>query len=156
MAMQRARIWVGLFLAGLTAGCGDSALEGHYFQLNFTGVENGCTAAAPNTTERLEYRVIVEAEDLEIAVGPDVFASGVALGCDLSYNSVIWTEDRNGYEIRWQINGTATYNPGGCNPANGQDWDGIEVFEVIASDDPELAPGCQYTMLVEGTFLETL
>lgn len=156
MAKHGRRICMAVTLAAFGSGCGDAALKGDYFLLNFTGVEDGCTGAAPTASERLEYRVIVDAEEVDVAVGPDVFASGTANGCELSYSSVIWTEDREGYEIRWQIKGTATYNPGGCNPANGTDWDGVEVFEMIASDDPELSPGCEYTMLVEGTFLESL
>jgi len=137
-------------------GCSSDDLSGHYWNINVSGIADACTGAPADHTEKLEYRVKIDGQDVELAVGPDVFASGTMNGCDMFYDSVVWAEQRGDAEIRWQIHGSATVNTGGssCNPANGTDWDGTETFEIISSEDPSFAPGCEYTLALSGKYVE--
>jgi len=141
----------------LIVGCGNADLRGHYWNLSLQGEENDCTGDAAKYSEKLEYRVLFEGNDITLAVGPDEFADGNVTGCSISYDSVIWEDVRGDYELRWQIHGSAVVNVGGggsCQPLNGTDWDGIERFEVISSEDPDISPGCEYSMTLSGKYLE--
>lgn len=147
--------WLALaLLAG--AGCSSVEHEGHYWSITAKGVEDRCTGGPATAKESFEYRVRYTGTSIEVAVGSDVFATGTANGCQLAYESLVWTEERNGYEVSWRIVGHAVAQQEGtsCNIANGKDWEGTELFEVVRSDDPELAPGCAYEMALEGTYLE--
>lgn len=148
-----------LVLALSLAACTRDDLRGDYFDVTFTATDDSCTGAAPSHSETVEYRVILEGQGVEIAVGPDVFATGAADGCDIAYTSVVWTEDRDGFRISWQISGEAVINVGGgqsCPLEDDVDWLGEERFEIITSEDPALSPGCTYESEAVGVFLETV
>jgi hypothetical protein len=148
---------LALFGCLLLGGCGNANLKGHYWNLSLDGSEDDCTGAAANYKEKLEYRVMIEGNEVALAVEQDEFATGNVNGCSISYESVIWEEVRGDFEIRWKIYGSAVINVGGgqsCQPLNGTDWDGTEVFEVISSDDPEISPGCEYSMSLSGKYIE--
>jgi hypothetical protein len=145
-----------LALAGLVlGGCTSEELRGHYWNITLNGVDDQCTGAGVNYTEKLEYRMRIDGQEVTLAVGENEFAWGTINGCFAEYQSLVWTEDRNGYDVSWQIQGSATVNTKGetCK-VDGKDWDGGEVFEVVNSGDPEISPGCIYTVAVSGTYIE--
>ncbi len=148
-----------LTISLLVVGCSADDVRGDYFDVTFKGVTDECSGGPALFDETLEYRVIVEGQGVEVAVGPDVFATGTANGCDISYTSVVWTEERNDFRVSWQIAGFAVVNLGGaqgCPLEGGLDWLGEETFEIITSEDPSLRPGCTYTSSAEGVYLETI
>lgn len=141
----------------LAGGCAGADVRGHYFNLQAKGAQDDCTGASVNYAEKVGYRLVLDGNDLEVAVDEDVFASGMLNGCSIQYESVIWADERDGFELRWQIHGAATVNIGGaesCKPQNGTDWDGTEIFEVISSQDPAISPGCEYTLNMSGKYVE--
>lgn len=152
---QRAAAWISaciLVLGG--AGCNPEDDSGHHWNLTLTGVDDACRGQPANYTEKLEYRVKLEGQDAVLAIGPDEFATGTINGCNLVYESVVWGEEFDDYEIKWRLTGSATINfgDGSCNPGNGTDWDGTEWFEVVNSEDPAIAPGCQYEIKTAGKY----
>ncbi len=142
----------------LTMGCQEEALPGHEYRIEATGLENGCTDAPANLSERFTYRVVVDGSNVELAVGPDVFATGFMDGCVLTYESVVWEERYSGGEISWQLYGDAVVEiPGSdCGDpdelAGGLDWGGSETFILKSStEEAEMSPGCEYTSTLAGT-----
>ncbi len=157
MHARAAHPWIALCALVLGAsGCTDPNLVGHYWNLTLTGVDDGCTGQPANYTEKLEYRVKIDGQDIEVAVGPDVFATGAINGCFISYESVVWGEEigPDKTEVRWRLTGSATINTGtgSCRPGNGTDWDGVELFEVVNSEDPSISPGCVYEIALSGKY----
>lgn len=143
-----------VFLTFLLAGCGGGELPGMYFSLTAEGQENLCTGGGADHSEKLEYRVLTNGNELQIAIEDDIFATGTIEGCTLSYASVVWADYRDDREIKWQIVGSATANLGGasgCVPDS--DWQGTEEFIVVTSEHEEVQPGCTYTMGLSGKFL---
>lgn len=141
------------WLAGLAA-CSGEDTSGHTWALTLTGLENGCTDAPLAEPEKLDYRVQIEGQDITLAVGPDEFATGQVNGCVIAYETVVWGEDVDGYEIRWQIHGgaTITFGDESCSPSNGTDWDGQERFEVVSSENPSISPGCEVVVALAGKY----
>jgi hypothetical protein len=138
-------------LSPLIVGCGDAALPGDLFQISAKGLEDGCTGGNANLSENFEYRVVFDGNNVEIAVGEDVFASGRADGCLISYESVVWQEDRNGKSVNWQILGSATVDVNGsCETGSESDWIGTESFQIVNSEDESLTPGCSYLTELTG------
>lgn len=136
-------------------GCTNPDLVGHYWNVTIVGLSDGCTdSPAAQYSEKAEYRVKIDGQDIEVAVGPDVFATGSINGCNIQYESVIWGEEIDGVEVRWQLYGSATINlgEGSCQPGNGTDWDGTEIFEVVNSESPEISPGCEYQVGLSGKY----
>lgn len=156
---MRSSAFVVVLPLALLVGCGED-LPGFYWELEQAGVDDGdmCNATAvPPADELLEYRLEIDVQDLVISVGPDQFATGVVQGCTISYQTVVWPEERNDYEIAWQMTGSAVISRGGtdgCGPENGTDWDGTETFTIITSEDPALAPGCTYTVGLSGAYVK--
>lgn len=145
-----------LFLA-LAAGCGEGELPGQYWQVDLRGAENLCTGNGTDYAESLEYRVEFAGNDVSIAVGPDVFATGTAEGCSLAYTSLVWSDYRDGHEIQWQILGQARVDVGGGDGCVADfDWQGTETFVITQSAHPDVAPGCTYTLDVTGTWTEEI
>ena len=110
----------------LVACAAEDELPGDYFEIKAIGEENDCTDGAANLDEKFEYRVVLDGNTAELAIGADVFATGRLEGCLLSYESVVWEEKRDGGEISWQIIGSATVNiDDSCPPpVEGEDWIG--------------------------------
>ena len=139
------------------SGCSKEDVVGHYWDITASGVADTCTGQAANHKEKLDYRLVIEGQEAQVAIGANVFANGEINGCTVFYDSVIWAEERGEYDISWQIHGLAVINVGGgqsCAPPNGTDWDGEETFEVISSSDPSVSPGCEYTLALSGKYLE--
>lgn len=145
-----------LLTLGLGA-CGSEDLPGEYWKVDVTGAENTCTGNGADYSESYEYRVIFEGNDITLAIGPDIWATGIAEGCTLNYTSLVWSDFREDYEIEWEILGTSLVNVGGGGGcvADG-DWQGTETFVVDTSEHPDVQPGCTYSLDVTGTFLKTV
>jgi len=144
-------------LALVLVGCTNADLKGHYWNIAIQGDADECTGGNAQYNDKLEYRVVFDGNDITMAVATDEFATGSTNGCSIVYESVIWEDTREGFDIRWQIQGSATVNVGGgksCQPGNGTDWDGTETFEVVSSEDPDISPGCQYTLKLSGKYVE--
>ncbi len=138
------------------SACSKDEVVGHYWDVTASGVGDTCTGSPANYKESFEYRVVIDGQEADLAVGPNIFASGSMNGLMFVYDSVIWTEDRGDFEISWQIHGLAAINQGGSGAGkleNGTDWDGEEIFEVISSSDPAVSPGCTYTLALAGKYL---
>lgn len=145
-----------LFSAG-SSGCGEEELAGDYWNVELSGAENSCTGGGADYSESYEYRVLFEGNDITLAIGPDIWATGTAEGCTLSYNSLVWSDFREDYEIEWEILGTSQVNVGGGGGCvDGSDWAGTETFVVTTSAHPDVQPGCTYTLDVTGTFVKTV
>ena len=81
-------------LTVILAGCGEGDLPGHYWDVELSLLEDACNASPVGYNESLEYRVVYDLDDIEVAVGPDVFAVGTSSGCEVSYSTITWTEPR--------------------------------------------------------------
>ncbi len=143
----------------LFVGCsGNGELPGEYFEIKATAGEDDCGAAEGNWKDKFDYRMVVDGNTVELAVGPDVFATGRMEGCLVVYETVIWEEQRNGGEIAWQILGTATvsFDPGACPPlVENEDWVGSEEFLIVSADDGTgLTPGCGFSTSLVGKHLK--
>ncbi len=144
-------------IAMVLVGCKNADLKGHYWNISIQGDEDDCTGGSAKYGDKLDYRVVFDGNDITLAVAKDEFATGGVNGCSISYDSVIWEDERAGFGLRWQIHGSATVNVGGgksCQPGNGTDWDGVETFEVISSEDPDISPGCEYSLNLSGKYVE--
>jgi hypothetical protein len=156
---MRRVVFGAVFLAGsgLLGGCGEEALDGFLWDVELLAVIDDCNDPTVAYADSLEYRVSFDGGAVELAVGPDAFATGYIAGCEINYETVVWGEDHNGYEVRWQMSGEAVYRQGDdtCNLPAGTDWIGTETFTIITSDDPALAVGCQYQLDVNGVYAGT-
>ncbi len=152
---------VGLCALSLLAGgCGSGELPGHYFDVSLSGAENRCTGDGTGYTETYEYRLELAGNDLVLAIGDAVFATGSLQGCTATYSSLVWSdyrEDADGKdrEITWQIDGSARVDvSGGSGCVEGAtDWSGTETFTVLNSEHPDVSAGCTYTLDVSGAWV---
>ena len=139
-----------------TAGCGSADLSGHYWDVTLSGSVNECTDGA-NYNERLDYRVVYNGNDVTLYIGEDLFATGRTEGCGISYQSIVWGETRDGYDVKWQIFGAANVEQGGAGCVDGAlDWSGTETFQITFSEHPDISAGCTYTLDVTGTYTEEI
>ncbi len=155
--------WLSL---GMTAGVALGAvgckteLPGAYWDLEQRTIDDQCNTPTISGSGGFEYRVVYDLQDITVAIGDDEFAFGTVSGCTLDYQTVVWPEEREGLEIAWQMTGTALVRRGendSCEAVDGKDWVGTETFEIVtAPDNPDLQPGCTYTVEVTGTFLEEI
>ena len=136
----------------LLGACGGEALDGFEWDIKLTGTNGN------EYTDDLRYRLSFEPESayVNLAIGPDNFASGQISGCRIDYESVVWGEPRDGFDVRWKIEGTATYQQSsGCDTQlpEGVDWKGEEVFVIVQSEHPDIPPGATYTVDTEGVYV---
>lgn len=141
---------------GLVQGCGGEDLEGFLWEVYVVGDVDTCHPEGEGVAWDATYDYILQYEGsyFELSLGPDTFATGTIAGCDIEYESVVWGEGIDGYQVRWQLSGDAVIRQGGstCGLDAGVDWLGTETFEIVASDHPDIAVGCEYVMLTEGTY----
>lgn len=152
------RVWVGagiLAVSGALSGCGGEPLDGFLWDVDLLATIDDCNADPVAYAESLTYRVVYDGASVELAIDEDPFASGFIAGCEISYETVVWFEERNGYEVRWQMAGEAVFRQGGdtCNLPAETDWIGTETFTILTSDDPELPVGCEYVVETTGSYV---
>ncbi len=114
--------------------------------------EEGATFSTYDQT--FEYQLFVSEGDdgAELKIDGEGFATAQRQGCDLSYQSAVWLDERSTGLLRWQISGAATYQgaAGGCELPDGVDWKGTETITVVESEDPAIPSGCTYQLETEG------
>ncbi len=156
---MRASRSVLLVIAGglWLTGCGEPELDGFIWQNTVTGKIDTCHAEGEGTPyqEIMNYRLVFDGSYVELALDQNTFASGTISGCEIQYDSVVWGEIVDGYEVRWLLLGEGIFRQGGsaCSIDVGLDWDGEETFEIVYSEHPDLAVGCEYIMSVQGQYL---
>lgn len=145
----------------LLCGCTEP-LEGFAWEVTVDGGEVGfdsCNIGNETPyTETFSYVLDFSGADVSLGMLVDNevfgFADGTLSGCDVSYASVIWQEQREGGEVRWQLEGEAAVRQGGddCNITEGLDWEGWEEITVVDSADPNIPAGCTYRMDATGSY----
>lgn len=141
-------------MLGLTA-CGNDGQAAFEWAITLTGAEGN------PYTENLTYQLsfVPESALVNLSIDGENFASGQISGCDINYESVVWQEpgeNVGGFDVRWKLDGSATYQQtGGCSPPlpENLDWQGEEIFTIVVSDNPDIPPGATYTVTTEGTFV---
>jgi len=154
-------VLLGLALAG-SPGCDGPPQSGFLWDVDLTGSHDQCAGgAADSYHEALTYVLQFADAGNGVRVGvvkdgdPVPFAVGSVAGCEVTYSSVVWEDTRDGYPLRWKIDGSATWRTAGdlaCGLAPGVDWAGNEVVTVVGSDDPDYAAGCTVDLDVVGTY----
>lgn len=143
-----------LSVLALLAACSDEELPGDRYTIDLTGIENTCTAAGAQYNETLDYRLEVDTQDVALSIGEDLWAQGTADGCLITYSSIVWEDEVDGYNVRWQIFGSARVNEGGGSGCVEEgDWEGEESFVVLGTDHPDIQPGCTYDLATSGSFV---
>ncbi len=145
------------WIAVLAAACGGGDLPGNYYTIDIEGTENSCTDDGADYRGTYEYRLEVDVQDVKLSIGEDLWATGSADGCLITYQSIVWEEPIDDYVVKWQIQGQARVNTGGGSGCvEDGDWAGTESFVILASDHPDIAAGCSYDTDVTGSWLQEL
>jgi len=154
------RRWLPAMLF-LTLGCAEEGAldpEGAHWDVTVEGSVDTCHAEGEGVGFRQTYvySLFYEGSITDLRIGGDSFATGIVSGCSLSYESPIIGEERESGELKWQLTGEATLRAGGdgCSLGDGSDWVGTETFEIVESQDPDIEVGCEYTMTVEGMYVD--
>ena len=153
-------IAAGLAVAAFAPGCA-TELPGSFWDVTVTTpIADTCNSPQVDYTDTVDfaYRLLFDGPRVSLALGEDVFAAGGISGCDINYQSVVWGEPKDGYDLKWQITGEAIFRPGGsaCDLDTNVDWLGTETFEIISSDHPDIAAGCTYSITLTGVFTGTV
>ena len=145
--------WAVLLL--FVVGCSESTLPGHYWDVSLVGAVDTCNEPTMPYSDEFSYRLTFDGGNVDLSIGEDLFATGFLPGtCELTYESVVWSEQRGVHEVRWMLHGEAVIRLGGdaCGLDVGVDWAGTETFEIMDSEDPALTIGCEYQLSVEGIY----
>lgn len=146
-------LWTFCIALG-AVGCTESG-SGFAWSVDLSGIDDECNEPDAVYEDTLEFLMDFEGSAATLALGPSVFATGTISGCTVTYQSVVWPDERDGHALRWRLEGSATWRPGGtaCNLEEGVDWLGQETVTIVDSEHPDLEPGCRYTMQTEGIYL---
>ena len=101
-------------------------------------------------------KLFYDGDNAEIKVDGQTFATGVLEGCELSYESPVWLEERSEGDIQWSVIGheTEVQAKVDCGLPQGVDWIGYEEIQIIESEDPAMSPGCSYRVSVTGEYVD--
>jgi hypothetical protein len=144
-----------MILGGGLASCGEAEAPGFLWDVTTVVTGNFCFQAEEGWTEEFTYKLAFEGAAVNLSIGDDQFASGSISGCQVVYHSVVWMEPRDGFELRWKIDGEAYYRQsGGCENFldDNRDWQGTETFTVVNSEHPDYPVGCTMELEVQGTY----
>ncbi len=143
-------------LLGLV-GCSAKDLPGEYFDITVESTSDECNDPKVVDKETFTYRLVVEGSAVTLFMDDSLLATGSLQGCDLTYQSPIWTDNRddgNGgttQAIGWSIHGDATVGLSDlCDAGDG--WVGEERIDVLNSTDPDVPAGCSYFLDATGTY----
>ena len=155
---SRSPRWMRLLaFVGCVAACSAEDLPGNYYNVDVNGTENSCTGDGSNYTGSYEYRLEVDVQDIQLSIGEDLWATGSADGCLLTYESLVWEEPIDDYLVKWQIQGSARVNTGGGSGCvEDGDWEGTESFVILVSEHPDIAAGCTYDLDVTGAWFQEI
>jgi len=87
-------------LAPLTlTACGEEEAVTFDWDVTLTGTVDLCNDPVVGYQENLTYRLdfIEGGNFVDLAIGDDNFAGGQISGCDISYETVVWGEDKDGF-----------------------------------------------------------
>ena len=155
---------IGL-VAMLGACSSDEDVQQFRFEVTGVGVEDGCNEPTVGYQDTWEFRLAFPEGNsfVELNIDDQTFATGSINGCTIEYESVVWGEIVDGFNIRWQLSGSALFELGGegCGLETGKDWLGTETFTVVSTGDgdqkhPSIEPGCEYILDTEGAYLGLL
>lgn len=106
-------------------------------------------------TETFDYYVAFDASSATLYIGESAFARGTLTGCELTYQSVVFGQDRADGDVKWQLFGNASIESADGDPCvDGEDdWAGMEYAEIVASDDESIEVGTEYYMTTTGKFI---
>ncbi|MBT3222440.1 MAG: hypothetical protein HN348_25490, partial [Proteobacteria bacterium] len=135
--------------------CSEKEPPGHYWDVTALGIVDECNDPTFAFQETFKYRLVFDGNDVVLAIGEDILASGTIAGCDINYESIIWEETRDEeITVRWQLTGAASVFTGGDScKMDDTDWRGTETFEIVYSEDPDIAQGCEYEMELDGVYI---
>ena len=106
-------------------------------------------------SERFKYELYYDDDVVTMDIDGLSFGTGSRAGCNLTYESAIWLDDRPSGQISWYVEGQATYRgvAGGCDNQldDSVDWSGYEVAIVVESEDETVPVGCEYELETSGT-----
>jgi hypothetical protein len=138
------------------AGCGNG-VDGHAWAIQVDDAHDDCHSPPEDYRGplQMDYVVTFDGAAVTLFFDDETFASGTIAGCAMNYESVVWDDAHNGFDVRWRLIGQSTWRTGeagGCDLPEGTDWVGTETFEIIDSNEPELPEGCTYTIDLLGTY----
>ena len=148
-------VWLFGGFVGIVGCNGGGELPGHYWQVTALAEVDSCNDPTVPYEQTFDFRVVFDGNDVELAIDEDVFATGTSSGCDISYETPIWTDSRDdGTEIRWMLTGSAKIGTqeDACIIEGDVDWSGTEVFEIVYSNNDDIAQGCEYELEVTVTY----
>ena len=150
------RAFAALGVVAFLGGCSSPPLPGYLWSITVTGAQDLCNNPPVDYAgeKNFEYRIEFSGSSVTLSIEADAFATGAISGCDIAYDSVVWGEAHDGYDLKWQLHGEATFRQGGdsCNLDPGVDWTGTETFTIVSSDDAAVATGCTYTLDNSGIY----
>ncbi len=135
-----------------TSACANGDLPGHIFDIAINSSTDECNDPAVNYKESFTYRVLLEGTAATIFIGEDPLATGVLSGCELVYQSTVFTDQREDVLVRWKLLGTATVQLGGGGCDAGGGWTGEEQIYITESTDPDVPRGCTYYTNLTGSY----
>ncbi len=123
-------------------------------------LDGDCIAAGEQVAvfnQSYNYELFFDGDAVQVDIDGQSFAQGTRAACNLSYESAIWLDERNGFEVTWRIEGVAIYQGagGGCEDRlePGSDWTGVEDVVVVSSADESIPVGCTYGLDTVGTWV---
>lgn len=153
------RLASSMIAACALLGCNEPE-SGFVWEVTATGDVDECNDPVVPYQETFEFVVDLSSPPTTTIglKGEGAFATGRVSGAFIDYQSVVWTEEKNGSELRWQITGEAEFRTGGTTGSldEGVDWLGTETFEIVDSFHPEIDVGCRYILLTEGVYMGEL
>lgn len=140
-----------ILLFGTLVGCATGDEPGHYFDVAVNTDRDECNEPDVSYKEAFRYRLALDGSSATIFIDGAPFAAGVLSGCDLVYDSILYTDERETGTVRWKVAGSAVVDIGnGCDAGAG--WVGEERIDITESEDPEIERGCSFYTTVEGSY----
>jgi hypothetical protein len=136
------------------AGCEAEGEQLFEWAVHLEGTVDECNAEPQGKIYEYDYQLGFDGSFVDLSLDGNTFASGQISGCNVSYASVVWGDERDGHELRWQLTGEAVFRYGGtsCNLDDTTDWLGTETYKILYSDHPDIEIGCQYMMSTQGAY----
>lgn len=120
-----------------------------------TGVDDSCGLSQEQKdagyADSYLYAVAFDGSSATIYIDDNVFASGTISGCNLTYETVEFGQERDTGDVKWILHGEAKVDgASGGSCVDEGDWAGTEWFEITDSEDDNVQVGCEYDMATTG------